>query len=103
MLYIVTTTYLVDSAVSDIWMQWVKLVFIQELADVQSFGIGKSVFTKVISGADADGDTFSLQLYFADKANAEAFMGVGYAGLSAYMDTKFSGQYLMFQTLLEVL
>lgn len=97
---ILSTTFLVDESVADVWKQWVKAVFITYLCE-SSAEAGQVLFCKVHTDAQQDGQTFSLQIQFANLESLERFSHEIYPQCEQLMNRKFSGNFLSFQTVLE--
>lgn len=97
-MFIVNTSFLVETAIEAKWSRWTKENFVPMLRSVQ--GAGEIVFCKVLSNADEQGETYSLQIRFVKSALANAFITQEFGKLIPQMDKQFSGRFLLFQTLM---
>lgn len=100
-MYIYNVTTNVSETVIEDWLVWMKETYIPEMIGTGCFTGAK--LSRVMVQEEMGGKTFSTQYTVKNKEIFKEFYLTHVAIMNAKVEKKFSGNYVQFQTELEVL
>ncbi len=100
-MYIYNVTTNVQETIVDIWLDWMKTVHIPAMLGTGCFTEAK--LSRVMVQEEMGGKTFSIQYAVKDKETFKGYYVAYAADMNSKVEKKFSGNYVQFQTELEVL
>ena len=100
-MYIYNVTTNVAEVVVEEWLIWMKETHIPAMIGTGCFTGAK--LTRVMVQEEMGGKTFSIQYAASNKENFKAYYVTYAADMNKRVEKKFSGNYVQFQTELEVL
>ena len=100
-MYIIAYSFKVNNNIQTNWLSWIKEVFIKRHLETELFLDFK--LTRVLSLDSDDGQTYSLQFSTQSLAHLQKFSAQHSSTILNEHHQQFAGQYVSFQTVMEVI